>query len=264
MKNCGDIDTIMTAYVDGETPTDETVEVEAHLAACPPCRQRAAEEKTMKQVLQARAPMLGERASAALRARCVAAVPETAADTPDGGAVVAGQASMPRVWQRRVEGWLPMSMAATVLLAVAAVFVFGQNQQLEAAFAAQLAIDHERCFSDVDDLTEGFDASRAQHVLSSTHNLTVAMPPESADFDVLDVRQCLYDDGEMAHVLCAWRGQPMSLFIVPERSAREQLLEVVGHDALIWSRGRDAYVLVAEQNQQQIQQVSDYVRRFLD
>ncbi len=261
MKNCRDVDAIMTAFVDGEVSADEAVEVESHLAECVPCRQRAAAETTMRQVVKARAPMLGERASAALRARCVAAVPETAR----GDDAVAGEpTSVAGAWRRRAVGWVPMSMAAAVLLAVGAVFLLGPNQELEAAFAAQLAIDHERCFSNVDDLTAGFDASQAERVLSRRHDLSVAMPPESADFNVLDVRQCLYNEGEMAHVLCEWKGQPMSLFIVPERSAREQLLEVVGHDALIWSRGRDAYVLVAQQSQGQIQQVADYVRDFLD
>ena len=261
MKNCHDVDLTMTPYVDGEVSADEAAAVEAHLAECSPCRERAQVETAMKRVVQARATAIGEHAPDALRARCVAAVPET---SKEGETVAVGGLSAFRLGRQRLAGWVPLSMAATVLLAVAAVFVLGQNQQLEAAFAAQLAIDHERCFSDVDDLTEGFDARQAERALASAYDLNVAMPPESADFDVLDVRQCLYDEGEMAHVLCAWRGQPMSLFVVPGRSTREQLLEVVGHDALTWSGAGDAYVLVADRSQGEIEQVSEYVRRFLD
>ncbi len=38
------------------------------------------------------------------------------------------------------------------------------------------------------------------------------------------------------------------VFVVLEKPAREQLLEVVGHDALIWLRGQHAYVLVVERS----------------
>ena len=55
------------------------------------------------------------------------------------------------------------------------------------------------------------------YALAGTYDLKVVMSPESVDFDVLAVRPCLYDEGEMVHVLCEWRGQPMSLFVVPNR-----------------------------------------------
>ena len=92
-------------------------------------------------------------------------------------------------------------MAATVLLAIGAVFVLGQNERLEAAFAAQLALDHDSCFTHLEDVFPDFDQRQAEMRLAGDHGLDVAMPQESADFDLIDVRQCLYDDGEMAQVL---------------------------------------------------------------
>ena len=86
----------------------------------------------------------------------------------------------------------------------------------------------------------------------------------SDDFDVLDVRECLYDEGRMAHLLCEWRGQPVSLFVVPDRSDREQVLEIVGHDAVIWSQDENAYVLVTEKGSVEIGALTDYVRRYTD
>lgn len=131
------------------------------------------------------------------------------------------------------ERWAPLAMAATVVLAVGAVLVLGQNKQLEAAFVAQLAIDHDRCFRQLDDLIPDFDSNQAARVLASDQGLDVGVPDESADFDLFDVRQCLYGQGGMAHVLCEWRGQALSLFVVPGRSDREQELEIVGHEALV-------------------------------
>ena len=251
MKSCQDVETIMTAYVDGEATIEETAGVEAHLAVCEPCRERATAEKTVRHVLHARARSLGERASQALRARCVAVVP-VGAEQPDGAR---------GAWGRRVMGWVPLSMAATVLLAVGAVFIFGQNQQLEAAFAAQLAIDHERCFTDLDDVVVGFNETHARRILTEDLGISAFVPAESADFNVVDVRQCFYDGGGMVHVLCEWRGEPVSLFFVPGRSDREQHLEIVGHDAVIWSEGENANVLVAEHGSVEIGQVAEYVRR---
>ena len=90
------------------------------------------------------------------------------------------------------------------------------------------------------------------------------VPAASVDFDLIDVRKCLYDEGAMAHVLCEWRGQPVSLFVVPGRSDREQILEIVGHDAVIWSEGDNAYVLVAEPGPVEIGRVAEYVRQYTD
>ncbi len=255
MKDCRDVDVIMTAYVDGEVAAEEAVAVRAHLAECPPCRERAAVERTAREVLHVRAAALGEQASASLRARCVAMTP-----TVSG---TGGRADGIASW-RRASGWVPLSMAAAVLLAVGAVFVVGQNQRLEAAFAAQLALDHDRCFTHLDGVVPEFDQRQAELSLASDHGLNVTMPAESSDFDLIDVRQCLYDEGEMAHVLCEWRGHPVSLFVVPGRSDREQLLEIVGHDAAIWSESDDTYVLVADRGPVDVGRVAEYVRQYTE
>ena len=267
MKSCHDVDAIMTAYIDGESEPQETAVVDAHLAVCPPCRDRATAEQTIRDVMQTRASRLGERASAALKARCVAATPESptarrASALPPGMTGPGGQSS--QGWYRSVRGWVPLSMAATVLLAIGAVFFVGQDQKLEAAFAAQLAIDHDRCFQDLDPATAVIDEQLAQGVLARDFGLDVAVPAESDDFDVVDVRKCLYDEGQMAHLLCEWRGERVSLFIVPDRTDREHDLEIVDHDAVIWSQNENTYVLVTEKGPVEFGPLTDYVRWFTD
>ncbi len=251
MKSCQDIDAIMTAYVDGESDSRETAAVDAHLAVCPPCRDRAMEEHAVRELVQAKASRLGERAPASLKARCVAASPGREVESNPG-------------WYRRATGWVPLSMAASALLAIGAVFFLGQTQQLEAAFAAQLAIDHDRCFTAVDPAAADFDTQRAESVLARDFGLDVTVPAESDDFDVVDVRECLYDEGHMAHLLCSWRGQPVSLFVVPDRSDRERKLEIVDRDAVIWSRDQNTYVLVTETGPDDLEPLIDYVRRYTD
>ena len=127
---------------------DEAAAVRDHLAECPPCRERASVESTARKVLHARAVALSDRSPAALRARCVAGAPSTTSG--QGGLASVG-------WRQRVSDWVPLSMAATVLLAIGAVFVLGQNERLEAACAAQLALDHNRCFTHLEDVLPDFD-----------------------------------------------------------------------------------------------------------
>lgn len=88
----------------------------------------------------------------------------------------------------------------------------------------------------------------------------MGVPGETASFDVIDVRRCEYDGGVMAHVLCAWDGQPVSLFVLPGRSDRERWMETIGHDAVIWSDDDVSFALLTEQGPLDIAQVADYVR----
>jgi len=259
MTSCREIDANPTAYVDGEASPDQRRAVETHFRACPTCRGHADIERSMREVMRSRGSALAEPASETLRARCVAAVP----DTVLGGreASRAAGAGPPRTG-RGAPAWAPLSIAATVLLAVAAAFGASQHERLSTAFAAQLAKDHERCFADAVDLVADFGRDQAEARVREL-GVDVAMPAESASFDVLDVRGCLYDEGQMAHVLCTWEGQPVSLFVVPGRSARDGEIEIVGHDAVIWSRGDLRFVLVAEHGPVEIDRVAAYVRASL-
>ena len=248
MKTCADVGAIMTAYVDGEAAPAEAEAVRAHLDDCADCRARAAAERDMRARLHAAAPALGERAPAALWARCAAAAGPAAAAPP--------------LWQR-AGWWVPASVAATLLVAAGAVFMAGGDGRV-GALAAQLAIDHERCFLVAPAEEPGFDHREARVQLAGIIGSDVALPVESSDFDVLEVRECAHEHGAMGHVLCHWRGHPVSLYVMPDRTHREQLLEIINHDALVWSAGDHGYVLVAERGPVDIAQVAHYVRQAAD
>ena len=249
MTNCADVDAIMTTYVDGEVTAAEAQAVRAHLDGCPACRDRAAAEQAVRERLRAAAPALGERAPAALWARCAtAARPGPAGVTP--------------FWTQPALRWAPLGMAATVLLAAGVLFMAGQRQSPGlGALAAQLAIDHDRCFMVEPTTAPEFGHREARVQLAGIIGSDIAVPFESPDFDVLDVRKCAYERGAVGHVLCTWRGDQVSLFVVPDRSHREQLLEIINHDALVWSAGGHAYVLVAEHGPVDVGQVARHVRQ---
>lgn len=249
MNDCADVDAIMTAYVDGEVTVAEEQAVRAHLKGCPACRDRAVAEQAVRKRLRAAAPLLGEHAPAALWARCA-----TIAHSGPAAAV-------PLLQQRSV-GWVPLSLAATVLLAAGALFLVGQmTGQGHGALAAQFAIDHDRCFLVGPAAGPGFGRREARVQLAGIIGSDIALPFESDDFDLLDVRQCAYEQGGVGHVMCSWRGDPVSLFVVPDRSYGERILEIINHDAVIWSGGGHAYVLVAEQGPVDLGQVARHVRQ---
>ncbi len=249
MKNCADVDAIMTAYVDGEVPAAEAQAVRAHLDGCPACRDRASAEQDVRERLRAAAPTLGEQAPAALWARCAAAArPAPAAAAP--------------FWARPAFRWAPLTMAATLLLAAGVLFMAGERQSPGlGALAAQLAIDHERCFMVEPATAPDFDHREARVQLAGIVGSDIAVPFESSDFDVLEVRECGYEHGGVGHILCRWRGDPVSMFVVPDRTHGEQLLEIINHNALIWSDGGHTFVLVAEHGPVDVGRVARHVRQ---
>jgi len=71
MPSCREFDALVTPYIDGEATAAERAVVESHLAACPPCRHRAAAETAARETLRAR--LCRPCAPDQLRARCLAA-----------------------------------------------------------------------------------------------------------------------------------------------------------------------------------------------
>ncbi|HEX4567993.1 MAG TPA: anti-sigma factor, partial [Vicinamibacterales bacterium] len=135
IRNCADLDERLAPYVDGEASPDSQRSVDAHLARCPECRTHADAEAAARTIIHDHRDSLSSRASGTLRARC-----ETAAS---GVQLPVLRAQTSRSVLRR---WAPLSLAATVLLAVAGVFLFGLNNRVE-ALASSLVIDHVKCFA---------------------------------------------------------------------------------------------------------------------
>jgi hypothetical protein len=161
-------------------------------------------------------------------------------------------------------------MAATVLLAVGGVFMMGQQQRLEASFAAQMAKDHEKCFGEFGSGHPPLEPADAE-ALAAVHGVSVPVPAghdpahaEAGDaaIDLVDVRSCDYDGGHMAHLLYEVEGRPVSLFVIPDERHAERSLEVVGHHARLWSNDEAAYVLVGQEDPADMDRVVRYMRRY--
>ena len=262
MKTCADLEPLVTPYVDGEVGPEESTVVEAHLALCPPCRARAAAERAARKLVRTHAGLLAERAPASLRARCcglTAATAEPIAVVATGRPTL-GRPDMPRM--QRLRSWAPLSLAASLALVVSAIVFYGMTNRLEAAFVAQLTTDHAKCFIEAEP-GSSIDARAAEAQLADLYGWDIRVPPASRaeEMELVNVRRCVSADGYMAHLLYTRQGRPVSLFVLPGTAHREQLLEIMGHDAVVWSEAGQTYVLVGQEGPVEIDKVAAYVRR---
>jgi anti-sigma factor RsiW len=251
MSKCRDLDPLFAPYADGEGAPGDRVEVESHLDRCPPCRENVAEQRTVRAAVAACRPSLRVSAPDELRARC-------AAQAPPRRRSVAG-----RLLDRP---WIPLSVAATLIVAVAAAFIIGVNDKVE-AIAAQLTLDHVKCFQFAPERLKHIDAATAAHQWAEKQGWAIAVPDSSpsADLELLGVRRCAMSSGRVAHVMYMWRGHPLSMFVVPRAMTglpdRQEFVEKFGHEAVIWSGKDRTYVLLARARPAELAPVIGYVRQ---
>jgi anti-sigma factor RsiW len=255
MSDCRDVEPLMTPYVDGEAPPAEQASVDTHIKMCRSCREAVADERTARDVLHARREELRTTAPEMLRRRCAAqtaSIPRAAVASRLSGLV------------RR--SWIPLSLAATLVLAIAGVFLFGLNNPVE-ALAASLAVDHVKCFQFVPDHTT-VDPVEAGQKWERTQGWALRVPSSAPDRQLvlLDVRRCLSSDGLTAHMLYRWRGQPLSVYVL--NSARVQNFEVrtvdkLGEEEVMWSRGGRTYAVVGRGRRADLEQFAKYVQQVI-
>jgi anti-sigma factor RsiW len=229
MNDCRRTAGQVTPYVDGALPEDKRADVARHLDACPPCRRGAEHERGGRTVLRECAERLkAEPLPPGLRSRCESLARE--------------HAQRPRVsWVRLL---LPLTSIA-VLVIVAGVIVFSlATRQSDALLAAQLTVDHVKCFK-VFEPDGPTIAATVEHDLDANYGWDMHVPPSSPDATLLGGRRCLYADGSMPHVMYRGKGnEPISLFRLEGVTRRPATLTSMGHQSRIWSRGGHTYVLV--------------------
>jgi anti-sigma factor (TIGR02949 family) len=285
--DCKDLESLVTPYVDGEVTPAQCAAIEAHLAECPDCRRSAEAESGARAVVRRCRDTLRAPAPPSLRAKCrklaaehagASALAPSAADHDAHHAqeqVAASQglpfASSPSpsstvtpsstvntaraaAWSGVSRGsdwrwWAPVSLAATLMLAVAGVLVFGLVSGRGTALAAQLAEDHLRCLRAVSRRAPADPAQMAERWQKS-RGWFVKVPGSSRkdDMEFIALRRCFHGDRqELAHALYRHKGRIVSLFIFPDDdSGRRANLEIMGQRELIWSQGGRNYAVVAD------------------
>lgn len=252
MADCRELEPLLAPYVDGEAPAQDCASVDAHLRRCTPCRDRVAGERAARDVVHARRAGLRERASEHLRARCVAQRSEATPVRP---------IARPRFGRRTI---VPLSLAATMLLAVGGVFLFGVGNPTE-AIAAQLTVDHLTCF-ELKPHSAPPEPAAAARRFSETRGWSIGVPPgnPSHDLELVGVRRCFSTEGANAHLMYRWHGEPLSVYIVPRTlpgvTSAGRLVEKIGHRAVIWSEGARTYLVMTKARTADLDAVVQYVR----
>ena len=247
MKSCQDVEALMTPYVDEEAATDDRAAVETHIHRCGHCRDLVAVERAARDVVLARRDELRETASDSLHARCAAHA----------------------AWNRQrrrvmpaVRRWLPLSVAATVFLAVAAVFVFGLNNKVQ-ALAFQMTLDHVKC-TRFANTSAPVDAAAAGQQWGATYGWPLRVPASSPStgLELRAVRRCAVTDGRVAHLMYEWRGEPLSIYVLPEKlvGEPEQVVERFSHDSILWSQNGRTYVVLSHVRRPELDGVVRYVK----
>ena len=257
MPDCRDLDSLFTPYVDGHADAGESATVEAHARDCPECRTRVADEREMRTVLAQQRDRLRVTASVELRQRCQAAARQAAAVPP--------LAARRGIFATR-RAWVPLSMAATLVLTIAGIFLYGLRGAGGEALAAQLVVDHVKCFEFAPAPTILPDARALSREWSAVRGWTVKVPEGVAneELQLLGMRRCLSTQGTTAHVMYRWHGQPLSVYVLNNDHTRigptPHLVERFGQEAIIWSARGRTYAVVARGRPSDVEHVAQYVR----
>lgn len=227
-ESCEAIEPLLAPYGEpdaaGALTAADRERVEGHLAACPACCARSEACRAARAALRARAADLMSPAPERLAMRCRAAASVAAAP-------------------RRAVRWAGWSAAGAAAAAVLFVFLMPTR-----AVATQLAVDHMKCAKfAANALMTGTPAELERDWLDKRRHQVGIPDGNGADgLRLVGLRRCVSTEGNMAHVLYARQGRPVSLFIFKggDRAAAPTELETIGHKAIRWTAGPNTYVLV--------------------
>jgi anti-sigma factor RsiW len=276
MSNCSSIDPLVTPYIDGELPAADSQVIIDHIRVCAPCRARVSAERAVRAALEDRRPALcSDRAPAALRDACTrlsrpASDGATSRNRGTRGTrrvfwsrASAGSASSAVTgWRRRLA---PVALAASLVLLVGAAFLYRMTQTSTRFMVAELTADHMKCFMLNAVLGTSHSQSVVESSLASGFGWQVHLPErvEDAGLELVGARPCLYGEGKIAHIMFKHRGNPVSVFMLPRDQRPEQVLEVLGHEASIWTEGDRTFVLIARESRAELDRLSSFVHASL-
>ena len=243
--SCEQVRALLAPWVDGEVAANDRAGIDAHLGGCTRCARRASGERAARDVLQrARPALLADKAPDTLRARLRA---EAHASRRQPAVLT---------WRR-----LPIAIAATLVLAFSGLTLHVATGRSTTLLAAQLAADHVKCH-----LTEpdhgSVSATEVQHRLAELYGFHARVPESSPDerLRLIGARRCLTGEGTNAHILYRLDDHPVSLYVVPNEARTDATVNVLGRQAVLWSRDNDTYVLVADKSTADLGRIARYMQ----
>lgn len=244
MSECRDLDPLFTSYVDGEASVPERERVDSHAAVCGSCRERLQGQRAAREALRSRRDRIRACASTELKARCRAHAANVRT-APSPAPVLTPSFSRRAPALRR---WMPLTAAATIFLAVAAVFGLGLTDKAN-ALAFQTTLDHVKCARFHMPTTEG-DPVAAAEAWHARFGWPIKVPASVSEppIQLRGVRRCGVLDGSVAHIMYSFQGEPLSVFVLPTAVLEEQpdMIRRFGRDASMWSKDGRTYMVVSD------------------
>ena len=93
-----------------------------------------------------------------------------------------------------------------------------------------------------------------------------------AGLELVGARPCLYARGKVAHLMYRHHGHPVSVFMIPNMTrpgvpgipgTTDEVVDVLGHEATVWSEGGRTFVLVAREPKADVAQAVAFVQAAL-
>jgi len=251
MVSCHDVDRLMTPYLDAEVEGPQRRAIDEHLSACQPCARRAKAEAAARRVLMIKSSDLCGRAPARLRERCAALAPRPA--------------RQPR-WS--LTGWRRLSAvsATAAVLLVAGVLAIGISSHSPTLLAAELSLDHMKCFALFEPKVAQADAKAVARQLEADYGWRFGVPESrpALQLSLLGARRCFSTDGSVAHVLYRHAGRAVSLFMMRRTTNPAARVGIGGRVATIWSRRDTTYVLLGDETEADLQPIAEYFKAVSD
>ena len=248
MSDCKSIDPLITSYVDDDVDAGTRRRVDEHVRRCPPCHSRVAAERAVRHLMQAKRPEIThDVAPAQLRDRCFALRAVKAA----------GAASS--TWRVRMK---PLAIAAGLVLVVGGAAVFEATGRSTRLLAAELTADHLKCFGMNALVGTNSDIAAIERTMASTFDWNMHVPEsENAGLELVGARPCFYAKGKAAHLMYRHNGRPLSVFMLPQlerpgtASNGVETVDVMGHEAVVWSQDGRTFVLISREPEQEVSRV---------
>jgi anti-sigma factor RsiW len=263
MHSCASLDSLVPAFIDGETSDADTEGIERHLQACERCRARVDAERVVHDLLRARREALRDvRAPSPLLARCRELAAASRMDVPPARPAPFPSTRVAARWPARVR---PLAIAASLVLIVASAFLYRMTHTSAGVIASELTADHVKCFMVNAVLGTHHSHAAVESSLARSFGWSAQLPPhpEQEGLELVGARPCLSGEGRVAHIMYRHEGRPVSVFMLPGARGPEALLDVLGHQALLWSEGERTFVLIARESEEETKRLVSFLRRTL-
>ncbi len=265
IERCRQTQPRLYAYLDGELPAEDQEAVEAHLAACPGCRELAAREREFRRRVLGALPR--EAAPAELRASVEQLVElhrlqrDTGRRVGPEGAVPVAAAARPSRGPRLA---LRAAAAALVIGLAGAGGWFAARPVQATSLAVAAVAQHDRFARGLlEPEVVGPSQARVDAWLRRRLDFPVRFPelPDqglAGSLSLLGARLTYLGGTQAAFLMYAYQGEKISLFALPRQAAAIQTdtrLSVgrttfyyrpqAGYEVMMWTHGDVSYILIS-------------------